>query len=166
MRIAAYLATAALAAALVPAPLAPRRRRGAATRLRSAVGDVDSGPTLDEIVRLSAQPLPNRPDGVCAVVGYYSLAQDTGADEELARLSEKHPDVIFLRCLLEFAGGEGLAAERGITQTPTFVVYHREIQVARIDGLQMNDLEMQVCATAQRLPLLLLRLLCYGHYCY
>lgn len=59
---------------------------------------------LEEIVKLAAQPLPERPDGIVTVAKYTSARVDDcrATEAEYERMARSNPATIFLRCFAEY----------------------------------------------------------------
>jgi hypothetical protein len=82
---------------------------------------------LEEIVKLAAQPMPERPDGIVCVCRYTSAASgDCRATEaEYERLARKNPATIFLRCFAEYQDAALLHGQAKVTIFPTFDLFYR-----------------------------------------
>lgn len=93
---------------------------------------------LEEIVKLAALPLPERPDGIVAVAKFTSAASaDCRATEaEYERLARAHPATIFLRCFAEYDQAARLWGHAQVTVVPTFDLFYRGHRVARVEGSQ------------------------------
>jgi hypothetical protein len=99
---------------------------------------------LEEIVRLAAQPIPQRPDGIVVVAKYTSASRAdcrvTEADYD--RLARSNPATIFLRCFEDAATSIALLQSQVNVQTwPTYDIFYGGNQVARIVGNNIAELE-------------------------
>ena len=91
---------------------------------------------LEEIVKLSSQPMPERPDGIVCVVKWTSASRTvcTRTESEYERLAREHPDTVFLRCFEEFDDALITITNAKVTTFPTFDVFYQGNRVARIEG--------------------------------
>jgi hypothetical protein len=83
---------------------------------------------LEEIVKLAAQPLPERVDGIVLVAKFTSAdpsknCRDTEADYE--RLARKNPATLFLRCFGEYENADLLFGQAQVTVFPTYDLFYR-----------------------------------------
>jgi hypothetical protein len=98
---------------------------------------------LENIVRLSAKPLPERPDGIVTVAKYTSVSlRDTEAEYE--RLARAHPSTIFLRAFAEYKDADILFAMAQINTLPTFDIFYGGNRVGRVEGVAGDDLEKYI----------------------
>jgi hypothetical protein len=81
---------------------------------------------LEEIVKLAAQPMPERPDGIVCVCRYTSAQSDEckATEAEYERLARKNPATIFLRCFAEYADAALLQGQAKVTTLPTFDMFY------------------------------------------
>ena len=91
---------------------------------------------LEEIVKLAAQPLPERPDGIVAVAKYTSATLDScrTTEAEYERLARDNPASIFLRCFQEYDNADILIGKANIQNWPTFDLFYGGNRVARVEG--------------------------------
>lgn len=98
---------------------------------------------LEEIVQLASNPIPERPDGIVCVVKYTSASRSdcraTEADYE--RLARGNPASIFLRVFEEYEDANLLFGQADIQNWPTFDVFYGGNRVARVEGLNLAELE-------------------------
>lgn len=81
---------------------------------------------LEEIVKLAAQALPERPDGIVTVAKFTSgTSPDCRATEaEYERLARKNPATLFLRCFEEYENSNILMGQAAVTVFPTFDLFY------------------------------------------
>lgn len=98
---------------------------------------------LEEIVKLAALPLPERPDGIVAVAKYTSAASDDcrTTEAEYERLARKNPSTIFLRCFSEYDDAALLLGQAQVSVLPTFDLFYGGNRVARVEGANHAELE-------------------------
>lgn len=91
---------------------------------------------LEEIVRLAAKPLPERPDGIVAVVKFTSAIRKDCRDTEAGyeRLARDNPDTVFLRCFEEYQNADLLLGQAEVTSLPTFDIFYGGSRVGRVEG--------------------------------
>lgn len=95
---------------------------------------------LEEIVKLAALPLPERPDGIVAVAKFTSAssADRRAREAEYERLARAHPATIFLRCFAEYDQAALLLGQAQVTVLPTYDFFYRGNRVARVEGSQAS----------------------------
>jgi hypothetical protein len=99
--------------------------------------------SLENIVKLAAKPLPERPDGIVTVAKFTSVSlRDTEAEYE--RLARAHPSTIFLRAFAEYKDADILFAMAQINTLPTFDIFYGGNRVGRVEGLAGDDLEKYI----------------------
>jgi hypothetical protein len=98
---------------------------------------------LQEIVKLAAQPLPERPDGIVTIAKFTSAASDDcrATEAEYERLARKNPATLHLRCFAEYENANMLVGQAGVTVWPTFDLFYRGNRVARVEGANHAELE-------------------------
>eukprot|EP00568_Trieres_chinensis_P002214 CAMPEP_0183290810 /NCGR_PEP_ID=MMETSP0160_2-20130417/401_1 /TAXON_ID=2839 ORGANISM="Odontella Sinensis, Strain Grunow 1884" /NCGR_SAMPLE_ID=MMETSP0160_2 /ASSEMBLY_ACC=CAM_ASM_000250 /LENGTH=252 /DNA_ID=CAMNT_0025451479 /DNA_START=71 /DNA_END=829 /DNA_ORIENTATION=+ len=98
---------------------------------------------LEEIVKLTARPLPERPDGIVCVCKFTSAERpDCVRNEaEYERMARDSPATCFLRCFEEYEGADGLFAQAQVTSLPTFDLFYGGRRVARLEGNDHPGLE-------------------------
>jgi len=98
---------------------------------------------LEEIVKLTAQPLPERPDGIVCVAKYTSSTREAcvRTEAEYERIARANPATCFLRCFEECEGSEQLLGRAEVRALPTFDVFYGGRRVARVEGNDHPDLE-------------------------
>jgi len=81
---------------------------------------------LQEIVKLAAQPLPERPDGIVAVAKFTSASSDDcrTTEAEYERMARKNPATIFLRCFAEYENASILTGQASVSVWPTFDIFY------------------------------------------
>lgn len=101
---------------------------------------------LEEIVKLSANPMPERPDGIVCVAKWSSATrkQCTATEAEYERLARQHPDTVFLRCYEEYDDAAVSIAKARVSIFPTFDVFYGGNRVARIEGPEYGLVEQQI----------------------
>ena len=99
---------------------------------------------VQEIVRLASQALPDRPDGIVAVIRYSSrLRSDCLATEaDYERIARLNPATIFLRVLQEYEGADLLLGQANIQKWPTVDVFSGGNRVARVEGSAIQELQV------------------------
>lgn len=148
--------------ALAPLPAAPRSpalfRRPPPSPLRSEnlpgepstpgssnsnVNEFASFDQLQEIVKLSSNPLPERPDGVIVVAKYTTTSREDCVATEAGyeRMARAHPDTVFLRCFEQYEGAGLLLAEAGVVGLPTTDVWFKGNRVGRVVGCKDGEVE-------------------------
>merc|ERR1712151_905579 len=107
------------------------------------MGEFSTYEELEQIVKLAAQPLPERPDGIVCVTKYTSAAQpDCRATEaEYERMARKNSATIFLRCFVEFDNSALLFGQANVQSWPTFDIFYGGNRVARVEGPNHAELE-------------------------
>jgi hypothetical protein len=103
---------------------------------------------LEEIVKLAAQPLPERVDGIVLVAKFTSAdpaknCRDTEADYE--RLARKNPATLFLRCFGEYENAELLFGQAQVTVFPTYDLFYRGAYIIRNDRVVLLCLDLDRC---------------------
>ena len=98
---------------------------------------------LEEIVKLAAQPLPERPDGIVAVAKFTSATMDSckATEAEYERLARDNPATIFLRCFAEYENADILIGKASVQSWPTFDIFYAGNRVARVEGSNVQELE-------------------------
>jgi hypothetical protein len=98
---------------------------------------------LEEIVKLAAQPLPERPDGIVAVAKYTSATMDScrTTEAEYERLARNNPATVFLRCFAEYDNADILIGKASVQSWPTFDIFYQGNRVARVEGPNHSELE-------------------------
>ena len=101
---------------------------------------------LSEIVQLSSQPMPERPDGIVCVVKWTSATRPvcTQTESEYERLARAHPDTIFLRCYEEVEDALITITNAKVTTFPTFDVFYGGNRVARMEGPEYGLVHEQI----------------------
>jgi hypothetical protein len=81
---------------------------------------------LEEIVKLAAQALPERPDGIVTVAKFTSgSSTDCRATEaEYERMARKSPATLFLRCFAEYENSNILFGQASVNVFPTFDIFY------------------------------------------
>lgn len=99
---------------------------------------------LEEIVKLAAQPLPERPDGIVAVAKYTSASRDDcrSTEAEYERIARENPATIFLRCFAEYENAQILIGKAGVQTWPTFDIFYQGNRVARVEGSHAELLKL------------------------
>lgn len=104
---------------------------------------------LKEIVKLTSQPLPERPDGIVMVAKFTSTTLEscriTEADYD--RLARDNPATLFLRCYQEYEDAALLQAQAEVITIPTYDIFYGGNRVARVEG---GDTFVQVQEILQR----------------
>ena len=82
---------------------------------------------LEEIVKLAANPLPERPDGIVAVAKFTSaqLEECKSTEAEYERLARDNPATIFLRCFAEYQNSDILIGKANVQNWPTFDIFYQ-----------------------------------------
>ena len=98
---------------------------------------------LQEIVKLSSQPLPERPDGIVTVCKFTSAASNDcrATEAEYERLARKNPATLFLRCFAEYEDAAIILGQAEVTIFPTFDIFYRGNRVARVEGANYVEVE-------------------------
>ncbi|CAB9505264.1 Ubiquitin-2 like Rad60 SUMO-like [Seminavis robusta] len=98
---------------------------------------------LEEIVKLAAMPLPERPDGIVCVAKFTSSQMDScvTTEAEYERLARDNPATIFLRCFAEYENADILIGKASVQSWPTFDIFYQGNRVARVEGSNFSDLE-------------------------
>jgi hypothetical protein len=98
---------------------------------------------LQEIISITAQPLPERPDGIVAVAKFTSAANDVcrATEAEYEQLARKNPATIFLRCFAEYEDASIVMGQAQVTVYPTFDLFYRGSRVARVEGPNHVEVE-------------------------
>jgi hypothetical protein len=104
------------------------------------INEFTSASDLLDILTLSSQPLPNRPDGVVVVVKYTSLTL-SNTECDYLNLSRAHPDTIFLRCFKEYSGSQSAFSSAQVSSTPTYDIYDSGRRVGRVIGEQLDEVD-------------------------
>ena len=104
------------------------------------INEFSSASDLLDILTLSSQPLPNRPDGVVVVVKYTSLTL-SNTECDYLNLSRDHPDTIFLRCFKEYEGSQSAFSDALVSSTPTYDIYDSGRRVGRVVGEQLDEVD-------------------------
>ncbi|GMI44573.1 hypothetical protein TrCOL_g2362 [Triparma columacea] len=104
------------------------------------INEFTSASDLHDILTLSSQPLPNRPDGVVVVVKYTSLTL-SNTECDYLNLSRAHPDTIFLRCFKEYSGSQSAFSDALVSSTPTYDIYDSGRRVGRVIGEQLDEVD-------------------------
>jgi len=101
---------------------------------------------LEEVVKLAARPMPERPDGLVTVVKFTSAFRPecSQTEAEYERLARKHPDTVFLRCYEEYDDADLVLSRANISTYPTFDIFYKENRIARIEGPEYASVEEQV----------------------
>ena len=98
---------------------------------------------LQDVVQLSAAPLPERPDGIVCVAKYTSAERDdcrsTEADYE--RLARANPATVFMRCYAEYENAHIVVSQADVTVWPTYDVFYQGRRVGRVEGNRITDVE-------------------------
>ena len=99
---------------------------------------------LEEIVKLAAMALPERPDGIVTVAKFSSAAtRDARATEaEFERMARKNPATLFLRSFAEYDNADLLFSTAQVTVIPTFDVFYGGNRVARVEGANHAEVEI------------------------
>jgi hypothetical protein len=107
------------------------------------VKEFDSYDQLQEVVKLAAMPLPERPDGIVCVAKITSAKyEDCRATEaEYERMARKNPSTIFMRCFAEYENADLLISQANINVWPTFDLFYQGNRVARIEGSNHVEVE-------------------------
>lgn len=81
---------------------------------------------LEEIVKLAALSLPERPDGIVTVAKYTSGSSNDCriTEAEYERIARKNPATLFLRCFQEYENSNILFGQASITILPTFDLFY------------------------------------------
>lgn len=95
------------------------------------------------MVKLAAQPIVERPDGIVLVAKFTKAsAIDCRATEaEYERMARQNPATIFLRCFAEYENASILTGQAGVTVWPTFDLFYRGNRVARVEGPNHAEVE-------------------------
>ena len=101
---------------------------------------------LEEIVKLAAQPLPERPDGIVTIAKYTTTTSSSSAsrdtEAEYERSARQNPATLHLRCFAEYQDAHVLFGLAQVTVFPTFDLFYRGDRVARVEGANsMAELE-------------------------
>jgi hypothetical protein len=98
---------------------------------------------IRQIVKLAAQPLPERPDGIVTVVKFTSAVNsDCKATEaEYERLARANPATLFLRCFAEYENANILLGQAAVNVCPTFDMFYQGNRVARVEGSNQAEVE-------------------------
>jgi len=98
---------------------------------------------LEEVVQLSSQPLPERPDGIVSVVKFTSASNpDARATEaEYERLARQNPATVFLRCFAEYENADMLLGKAQVSVFPTFDIFYGGNRVGRVEGSSYTEVE-------------------------
>mmetsp|Transcript_20501 Transcript_20501/g.42959 ORF Transcript_20501/g.42959 Transcript_20501/m.42959 type:complete len:182 (-) Transcript_20501:198-743(-) len=99
---------------------------------------------LEEIVKLSSMPLPERPDGIVTVAKFTSaLSEDAKATEaEYERMARRNPASLHLRCFAEYDNANIMFGQADVTVLPTFDIFYAGNRVARVEGAHMEVEEL------------------------
>jgi hypothetical protein len=99
--------------------------------------------SLENIVKLAAKPLPERPDGIVTVAKFTSVSQrDTEAEYE--RTARANPSTIFLRAFAEYRDSDVLFSMAQVSIIPTFDIFYGGTRVGRVEGPCYDDLEAYI----------------------
>ena len=98
---------------------------------------------LEEVVKLAAQPLLERPDGIVLVAKYTKASSDDcrSTEAEYERMARKNPATIFMRCFAEYENAAILTGQAGVVVWPTFDLFYRGNRVARVEGPNHVEVE-------------------------
>mmetsp|Transcript_3644 Transcript_3644/g.6645 ORF Transcript_3644/g.6645 Transcript_3644/m.6645 type:complete len:271 (-) Transcript_3644:160-972(-) len=98
---------------------------------------------LEEIVKLAAMALPERPDGIVCVVKFSSATREDCVSTEASyeRLARANTATVFLRCFEEFDNADLLFGKAQVISLPTFDIFYGGNRVARVEGPQITELE-------------------------
>mmetsp|Transcript_24483 Transcript_24483/g.28334 ORF Transcript_24483/g.28334 Transcript_24483/m.28334 type:complete len:256 (-) Transcript_24483:29-796(-) len=98
---------------------------------------------LTQIIQLSAQPLPERPDGIVAVTKYTSKNRQNciSTEDQYESLARDNPATLFLRCYEEYENSKITFAQAQITVFPTYDIYYGGNRVARVEGTDMREVD-------------------------
>ena len=104
------------------------------------IGDYDD---LQEIVKLTARGLPERPDGIVCVVKFTSSVREecVRSEAEYERMARENAATCFLRCFEEFEGSDQLFGQAKVTALPCFDLFYGGKRVARVEGSDHPQLE-------------------------
>jgi len=82
---------------------------------------------LEEIVKIAALPLPERPDGIVAVAKYTKASSPDcrSTEAEYERLARANPATIFLRCFAEYENSDLLLGQAEVAVWPTFDLFYQ-----------------------------------------
>lgn len=81
---------------------------------------------LKEIVKLSSQPMPERPDGIVCIVKYTSASRPDcrQTEGEYERMARANPATVFLRCFEEYDNANLLLGQADVQTWPTYDVFY------------------------------------------
>jgi hypothetical protein len=98
---------------------------------------------LEQIVKLAAKPLPERPDGIVAVAKFTSSIRKDCRDTEAGydRLARDNPDTVFLRCFEEYQNVDLLLGQAEVSSLPSFDIFYGGSRVGRVEGSDYDLVE-------------------------
>lgn len=98
---------------------------------------------LEEIVRLAAQPLPERPDGIVTVAKFTSATSNDCrmTEAEYERVARSNPASLFLRCFSEYENAAIVLGQAAVTVLPTFDIFYGGNRVGRVEGANYVEVE-------------------------
>lgn len=98
---------------------------------------------LQEIIKLAAEPLPERPDGIVCVAKFTSATREDcrATEAQYEQFARQNPATIFLRCFEEDDNANLLMGQAAIQSWPTYDVFYKGNRVARVDGPDFTELE-------------------------
>ena len=98
---------------------------------------------LEEIVKLSSKPLPERPDGIVTIAKFTSsLRPECKATEaQYERLARENTAALFLRCFEEYENAFLLFNKARIVVFPTFDIFYGGNRVGRVEGNNIFEVD-------------------------
>lgn len=98
---------------------------------------------LEEIVKLTARPLPERPDGIVCVAKFTSSEREgcRKTEAEYERIARANPATCFLRCFEEYENADMLLGQAEVRVLPSFDIFYGGKRVARVEGNNHPELE-------------------------
>lgn len=98
---------------------------------------------LEEIVKLSSKPLPERPDGIVTVAKFTSSLRPEckSTEGQYERLARENTAALFLRCFEEYENAFLLFNKARVLVFPTYDIFYGGHRVGRVEGNNILEVD-------------------------